>query len=441
MGKTEKKKKKEESTPLGRGKAQKTKLLPEMQRSFSIVSLSVAWRYTVVYLLEVASWTLKEVASLVGKKPMECAKWANRMWANGSLEDLERTGRPTVIAEADVESVKAAFTASLPGTSLKVIMKRLQDEGKISKDVKEETLRMALQHSGWSHQKVHFILPLHHETMDTRWAFAVKYRDTGLGKKAIFTDSKYFTGGDVEPRSKQKGFCAWAPDGEPRTIAKTQGASYQVHAYGGVCKYGMTDLTIVSGTTGLADAYKYARANPFYEVGSSDPAKAKHVTGWTSSVAHEEYRDIVMGGGPRKYKGLIHQAKQMFEKNGLHGEWYWQQDGAPAHSIKDTQIGKETRRLLNTVAPNVVEWPPSSPDLSPIENVWQQVEHILWRDFTWTDKKTFQQALLKAWDAVRKDGDFIRKIMASVDRRRASGGDEGGRIAQCLARKGGQTDY
>ena len=31
--------------------------------------------------------------------------------------------------------------------------------------------------------------------MDKRWAFAVKYRDTGLGNKAIFTDSKYFPGG------------------------------------------------------------------------------------------------------------------------------------------------------------------------------------------------------------------------------------------------------
>ena len=426
-------------SPVNRTPAVKTTLMAPEDREFSIASLTVAWRHTVVYLLEIASWDLPDVAKLVKKKASECAKWANRLWTTGSVDDMVRTGRPTAVTEADLEKVKAAFTTSLPGISLKVIVKRLQDEGKISK-LSEERYRIALKESGWSHQKVKFILPLNHKALDARWAFAVKYRDVGLGNKAIFTDSKYFTGGDIEPRSKKHGFCAWAPDGEPRNIVKSQGSSYHVHAYAGVCKYGMTDLIIVSGTTGLADAYKYARKNPFYEPGSTDPSKAKNIDVFTSAVAHEEYRDIVMGGGPRKYKGLIHQAKEMFEKNNLRGQWYWQQDGAGAHSIKDTDIGNETRRLLNTVAPNVVEWPPSSPDLSPIENVWAKVDLVLWRDYEWTDRKTYQEALLKAWEQVRQDKAFIKNIMASVDKR-ASNGDEGGRISQCVARKGGQTDY
>ena len=200
MGKQEKGKKKQErrqeSTPLSRNKAKKTVLLPPHERSFSIVSLgAIAWRYTVVYLLEMASYTLSQVASLVGKKQKECAKWTNRMWESGSLEDLQRTGRPTVIDEADVESVKRALSSSLPGTSLKVVLKRLQDEGKINSNPHEDSYRRALLDSGWSHQKVNCVLPLNHKTMDKRWAFAVKYRDTGLGNKAIFTDSKYFPGG------------------------------------------------------------------------------------------------------------------------------------------------------------------------------------------------------------------------------------------------------
>ena len=35
------------------------------------------------------------------------------------------------------------------------------------------------------------------------------------------------------------------PDGEPRTVFKTQGSVQQVHAYGGVCKHGLTELTIM----------------------------------------------------------------------------------------------------------------------------------------------------------------------------------------------------
>ena len=96
-----------------------------------IASLTVAWRHTVVYLLEIASWDLPDVAKLVKKKASECAKWANRLWTTGSVDDMVRTGRPTAVTEADLEKVKAAFTTSLPGISLKVIVKRLQDEARL----------------------------------------------------------------------------------------------------------------------------------------------------------------------------------------------------------------------------------------------------------------------------------------------------------------------
>ena len=265
MGKAQKEKRKQQkASPLQRAPATKAELLPPEDRVFSVASFGLAWRWTVVFLLEICSKTLKEVADLVKKRPMECAKWANRLWKDGSVEDLGRSGRVSEVSSADLEAIKAELARSLPGTSLKVVLKRLKDGGNFEGSLSEERYRVALNDSGWSHQKVVFVLPLNHATMDKRWAFAVKYRNVGLGNKAIFTDSKYFHGGEIEPRSKKVGFCSWAPDGEPRTIVKTQGSNYQVHVYGGVCKYGMTNLTVVSGTTGLADAYKYSRDNPFY---------------------------------------------------------------------------------------------------------------------------------------------------------------------------------
>ena len=67
-------------------------------------------------------------------------------------------------------------------------------------------------------------------------------------------------------------------------------------------------------------------------------------------------------------------------------------------------------------------------------------EHILWRDYTWHTQQDFQDALLKAWKDVGDDRKFIKKIMASVDRR-SKDGDQGRRIAQLLASKGDQTSY
>ena len=149
-------------SPVNRTPAVKTTVMAPEDREFSIASLTVAWRHTVVYLLEIASWDLPDVAKLVKKKASECAKWANRLWTTGSVDDMVRTGRPTAVTEADLEKVKAAFTTSLPGLSLKVIVQRLQDEGKISK-LSEERYRIALKASGWSRQKVTSILPLYHQ--------------------------------------------------------------------------------------------------------------------------------------------------------------------------------------------------------------------------------------------------------------------------------------
>ena len=417
-----------------------TELTEPEARSMSISSVKQAWRYVVVFLLEVADYTLKEVSSVVGKKIMECAKWANRFWDTGSVEDAERSGRESKVDAKDLKAIKEEFSTSLPGISLKVVLKRLQESGKISKDVSEDSFRNALNNDGWGFQKVNHTLPLSDDHKDDRWAFAVKYRNVGLGYRAIFTDSKYFTGGQIEPRSKKQGFHAWAPDGEPRTVFKTQGSVQQVHAYGGVCKHGLTELTIVSGSNGLDDAYKVDRKNPRYKEGSVDAdEKEKVISTLTGNVAHQEYRDIIMGGGPRKYNGLLSQAKVMFEKAGEKA-WWWQQDGAPSHSIHDTLIGNETRRLIKSIAPNIVEWPATSPDLSPIENVWQHVEHVLWRDYTWHTQQEFQDSLLKAWKDVSNDKMFIKNIMASVDRR-SKDGDKGGRIAQLLASKGDQTTY
>ena len=62
MGKQQQtKKKKQRASPLSRSKATKTELLSPEKRSHSISEIATAWRYVVVYLLEIASWTLGEV--------------------------------------------------------------------------------------------------------------------------------------------------------------------------------------------------------------------------------------------------------------------------------------------------------------------------------------------------------------------------------------------
>ena len=61
-----------------------------------------------------------------------------------------------------------------------------------------------------------------------------------------------------------------------------------------------------------------------------------------------------------KNNNIIEDIKSKFDENKIH----FQQDGAPCHTASNTM-----KWLKNEI--NVIDdWPPNSPDLSPIENLW-----------------------------------------------------------------------
>lgn len=107
--------------------------------------------------------------------------------------------------------------------------------------------------------------------------------------------------------------------------------------------------------------------------------------------------------------------KQWFNKKSaaLKKSIIFMQDNAPSHASHFTaeflaKKGIKDHRLM--------VWPPASPDLNPIENVWSILKREVYRDGQqYTSKNSLWEAIVAA--AGNIEGETIRKLTSSVDTR------------------------
>ena len=87
-------------------------------------------------------------------------------------------------------------------------------------------------------------------------------------------------------------------------------------------------------------------------------------------------------------------ATKMFHNN---GEGLFQQDGARAHTSRASVEWLNTN-INGYISPE--DWPPNSPDLSPIENVWSIMAATVYADPEPQTLNTLKRRLRKAWKSI-----------------------------------------
>lgn len=197
------------------------------------------------------------------------------------------------------------------------------------------------------------------------------------------------------------GRCEWVLKGEERTAFKPNQPSC-VNLYAGITKLGVTKAHIVTGTTKSKTKYKNQKGK-----------EARNITG-------AEYFDVVK-------HTLLREGKRLLGHNGKVA-WELQQDNDPTHKRASARALKEWNSGGRGRVQLVTEWPPNSPDLSPIENAWgyiqARVDAVGCKNF-----EEFKETLLNEWASM--DRKYVRALMESLPRR----------MQQCVDRNGGKTRY
>lgn len=275
-------------------------------------------------------------------------KYAKQLKTSGNIIRKKSTGRHKAMTD---EACQLGRTLLLDGETggLKQVAKELEHQLglKVSTKTLSTSVKAYCSSMGQpikvSHKKP--TKELSKATCEKRVSFCTKNKNRDWSN-VMFTDRCKFAFN--YPGVKVQN-CAWVRVGHERTAPKVNHASC-LNVYAGITKYGVTTMVVVAGTTKHKTIYKNKKG-----------ADARNITS-------EEYKHVVLK--------LLDEGKRIFaDKKGV-AHWYFQQDNDPTHKKASVDALHDWHSSNpNCVVELLPNWPPNSPDLSPIENVWAFVQN------------------------------------------------------------------
>lgn len=120
-----------------------------------------------------------------------------------------------------------------------------------------------------------------------------------------------------------------------------------VNLYAGITRYGVTSAHLVAGTSKQHSTHFNKQGKP------------------SKNITASEYVDVVKST-------LLPEGRRIFTTRGI-SSWVLQQDNDPSHKVASASILDWNTSHASSVS-LLGQWPPNSPDLNPIENVWSYVQ-------------------------------------------------------------------
>jgi len=340
-------------------------------------------RWAVIHALKLHKWDVHIAASKTRQSVAYVRRWKRHYLEFQNVNDKSRSGRPSKISAT---TRAAAGVLLAEEQSVPVVTAILKQQQLLDGNVHEKTVLRAVKDD----MECVFVKRrpiLNAASRAKRVKFCQQQHDIS---SLIASDSTYFTMGAVLYRRKY-----WTKKGTPAVAGKPN-KSQQLHVYGGITAHGKTKLVFVTGTAGHAKEYYNSR-------------------GKLAGVGAEDSQDIMQNN-------LVPDAQQIGAAAGVQS-FTWLIDNAPAHSAKST------KRFLSSNGIDYCKgWPPNSPDLNPLENVWAWMKQKVYSKH-YNSLAEMKRAVLDTWAALPDS--MCRNLMHSLQRRKA----------KCLERNGGHTGY
>jgi len=328
---------------------------------------------------------IHRVIRSTGLKRRYIEKWVKRYQKTGTVNDSPRSGRPRVLQPRQVASLVKGAAAQ---DSVPAALAALQKKGLVPRWISVKTAgRAAKRYLAKKTARVQPVLTA--TTKAKRLAFC---RQRHLLKQIVAVDSTILTAGSFGSRRK-----VWSKLGTKPVIQKVR-KGQQLHVYAGITRYGATKLIRVTGTTGLVSRFTRAGGVEKYR-----------------GVCAKEFQQVMR-------QHLVPQAKRILRAK-RQGPPVFLLDGATPHTAADTRNFMRARKIKYLKG-----WPPNSPDLNPIENVWAWLKRETEMEKPGTGPELWRVAQEK-WKRVTPAR--CHKYMCSFPRR----------LVKCIQRNGEHTGY
>ena len=325
-----------------------------MQHQEKCVSIPVS-RIRAITLLRDAHWSPQKVARLVNYSTRTLKRWKERLRQDPEWDgsDLPRSGRPPTITGKISKKIQRHMKGKRHH-SLRATVKHLSKRGiQLTSSGLQQHLRTKTDLKPFRPIRTP---QLSKEKKKKRVEFAQLYLDHPWDRTLI-TDEKFF---GLCPPLNAKNDVVW--DDKPGVNRVKRWKAPGVQVWGGISHWGKTDLVFLEGK--------------------------KDSDGYLDQCIYPQLPKIRCNFG--------------------HRTWWLQQDGARKHTSRTTLAALQAARI-HVIPPH--HWPPNSPDLSCIENLWGYLEVKIWEKKIKT-KAQLRRRLTKVWNAL--DLAFIRHYTSTT---------------------------